>query len=96
MEWASHGILVNCIAPGPIDTPEAGARTWPTPELRRAVARSTALDRLGVAEEIAWLPFCDIVLAANLTGREDSGGEKDRRRFKGVAGRDLGLLGRWI
>jgi len=54
MEWASHGILVNCIAPGPIDTQEAGARTWPTPELRRAVARSTALDRLGVAEEIAW------------------------------------------
>jgi NAD(P)-dependent dehydrogenase (short-subunit alcohol dehydrogenase family) len=54
MEWARHGILVNCIAPGPIDTPEAGARTWPTPEIRRAVERSTALGRLGRTEEIAW------------------------------------------
>ena len=54
MEWASHGILVNCIAPGPIDTPEAGAITWGTPELKRIVERSTALNRLGRVEEIAW------------------------------------------
>jgi 3-oxoacyl-[acyl-carrier protein] reductase len=54
MEWARHGILVNCVAPGPIDTPEAGARTWPTPELRREIERSTALHRLGRVEEIAW------------------------------------------
>ncbi|TMA80131.1 MAG: glucose 1-dehydrogenase [Deltaproteobacteria bacterium] len=54
MEWARHGILVNCIAPGPIDTPEAGARTWPTPELRRTIEHSTALRRLGRVEEIAW------------------------------------------
>jgi len=54
MEWAQHGILVNCIAPGPIDTPEAGARTWPTDEIRRRVERSTALRRLGTVEEIAW------------------------------------------
>ena len=54
MEWARHGILVNCIAPGPIDTPEAGARTWPTPEIQAAIEHSTALQRLGVPEEIAW------------------------------------------
>ncbi len=54
MEWARHGILVNCIAPGPVDTPEAGARTWPTDEIRHAIARSTALHRLGLVEEIAW------------------------------------------
>ncbi len=54
MEWAPHGILVNCIAPGPIDTPEAGTRSWGTPEMRRAVERSTALNRLGRVEEIAW------------------------------------------
>jgi NAD(P)-dependent dehydrogenase (short-subunit alcohol dehydrogenase family) len=53
-EWARHGILVNCIAPGPIDTPESGDRTWPTAEIRRMVERSTALDRLGRVEEIAW------------------------------------------
>jgi 3-oxoacyl-[acyl-carrier protein] reductase len=54
MEWAHHGILVNCIAPGPIDTAEAGARTWPTPEIRRAIESSIALRRLGRVEEIAW------------------------------------------
>jgi len=54
MEWARHRILVNCIAPGPIDTPEAGARTWPTDEIRRRVERSTALGRIGTVEEIAW------------------------------------------
>jgi len=54
MEWARHGILVNCIAPGPIETPEAAARTWPTPEIRSLVERSTGLERIGRPEEIAW------------------------------------------
>jgi len=54
MEWARYDILVNCIAPGPIDTPEAAARTWPTPEIRTAVERSTAVSRMGRCEEIAW------------------------------------------
>ena len=54
MEWAEHGILVNSIAPGPIDTPEAGTRSWGTPEMKHAVERSTALNRLGRVEEIAW------------------------------------------
>lgn len=54
MEWAEHGILVNSIAPGPIDTPEAGTRSWGTPEMKQAVERSTALNRLGRCEEIAW------------------------------------------
>jgi len=54
MEWARHGILVNCLAPGPIDTPEAAARSWPTAEYRRLVERSTAVDRLGRVEEVAW------------------------------------------
>ena len=54
MEWAQHGILVNCIAPGPIDTPEAGQRSWGTPEMKKQVEASTALNRLGKVEEIAW------------------------------------------
>ena len=54
MEWARYDILVNCIAPGPIDTPEAAARTWPTPEIRSAVERSTAVARMGRCEEVAW------------------------------------------
>ncbi len=54
MEWAPHGILVNCIAPGPIDTPEASTRSWGTPEMKKQVEASTALNRLGKVEEIAW------------------------------------------
>jgi NAD(P)-dependent dehydrogenase (short-subunit alcohol dehydrogenase family) len=54
MEWAPHGILVNCIAPGPIDTPEAATRSWGTPEMKAQVEKSTALNRLGRVEEIAW------------------------------------------
>ena len=54
MEWAQHGILVNCIAPGPIDTPEAATRSWGTPEMKKQVEASTALNRLGRVEEIAW------------------------------------------
>lgn len=54
MEWARHGILVNAIAPGPIDTPEAATRSWGTPEMKQQVERSTALNRLGRVEEIAW------------------------------------------
>lgn len=54
MEWAQYGILVNCIAPGPIDTPEAQTRSWGTPEMKKLVEASTALKRLGRVEEIAW------------------------------------------
>lgn len=54
MEWAPHGILVNCVAPGPIDTPEAAQRSWGTPEMKKQVEASTALNRLGKVEEIAW------------------------------------------
>jgi len=54
MEWAQYGILVNCIAPGPIDTPEAATRSWGTPEMKKQVEASTALNRLGRVEEIAW------------------------------------------
>lgn len=54
MEWAQYGILVNCIAPGPIDTPEAQTRSWGTPEMKKQVEASTALSRLGRVEEIAW------------------------------------------
>jgi NAD(P)-dependent dehydrogenase (short-subunit alcohol dehydrogenase family) len=54
MEWAPHGILVNCVAPGPVDTPEAETRSWGTPELKKQVEASTALNRLARVEEIAW------------------------------------------
>jgi len=53
-EWGAHGIRVNCIAPGPIDTEGAAPRTWPNPKVREAVVRSRALGRFGSIEEVAW------------------------------------------
>lgn len=52
MEWARHGILVNCVAPGPIETPGATGATWPTEDLRRRIRESVALRRFGTVEEV--------------------------------------------
>jgi hypothetical protein len=53
-EWGEHGIRVNCIAPGPIDTEGAAPRVWPNPAVKEAVRRSRALQRFGRIEEIAY------------------------------------------
>ncbi len=50
LEYARHGIRVNCIAPGMIDTPMA--RQAPA-EARRAFVTLQPLGRLGTAEEVA-------------------------------------------
>ena len=34
VEWASRGVLVNAIAPGPFETEGASQRLWPTDEMR--------------------------------------------------------------
>lgn len=52
MEWARHGILVSCVAPGPIATSGAAEATWPSEELQRRIRDSVALRRLGTVEEI--------------------------------------------
>jgi NAD(P)-dependent dehydrogenase (short-subunit alcohol dehydrogenase family) len=53
-EWGHHGIRVNCIAPGPIDTEGAAPRVWPNPQVKEMVRRSRALERFGRCEEIAY------------------------------------------
>jgi NAD(P)-dependent dehydrogenase (short-subunit alcohol dehydrogenase family) len=53
-EWGEHGIRVNCIAPGPIDTEGAAPRVWPNPKVKQMVADSRALGRFGRVEEIAY------------------------------------------
>ncbi|HEY0524512.1 MAG TPA: glucose 1-dehydrogenase [Stellaceae bacterium] len=51
VELAPHGILVNAIAPGPVDTPMV--RAMHAPESRRAWVTRTPLGRYGSPDEIA-------------------------------------------
>ena len=53
VEWAGHGIRVNAIAPGPIDTQETRSRLWPTEEMQDYVLRRIPLRRFGREEEVA-------------------------------------------
>ena len=53
VEWAPHGIRVNAIAPGPIDTEETRERLWPTEEMRQRLLRRIPLGRFGHEEEVA-------------------------------------------
>ena len=53
VEWAPHGIRVNAIAPGPIDTPQTRERLWPTEEIRAAVLAKVPLGRFGREGEVA-------------------------------------------
>jgi NAD(P)-dependent dehydrogenase (short-subunit alcohol dehydrogenase family) len=52
-EWAKHGITVNGVAPGPVET-EGVLQVWKTPAMIAQAARDVPLQRLGRPEEIAW------------------------------------------
>ena len=52
-EWAKHGITVNAVAPGPVET-EGMLEVWKTPEMIAKASREVPLQRLGRPEEIAW------------------------------------------
>src|SRR5438874_1865030 len=52
VEWAPHGIRVNAIAPGPIDTEETRKRLWADDAVRDALLQKIPLRRFGREEEI--------------------------------------------
>ncbi|MGI5326971.1 2,4-dienoyl-CoA reductase [Actinomadura nitritigenes] len=55
VEWARHGIRLNCIAPGPTSTAGAGAALWGTDEERERVLASVPMRRFADPDEIAGL-----------------------------------------
>ena len=52
-EWARHGIRVNAVAPGPIESPGAARQLWSTPAAVDQITQSVPLKRWGKASEIA-------------------------------------------
>jgi NAD(P)-dependent dehydrogenase (short-subunit alcohol dehydrogenase family) len=69
VEWARHGIRVNAIAPGPVETEETRSRLWPTGEMREHLLRRIPLGRFGTEEEVAHVcAFLVSDYAAYITG----------------------------
>ena len=53
VEWARHGIRVNAISPGPVDTAETRERLWPTEEMRERIVARIPLARFGTETDVA-------------------------------------------
>jgi NAD(P)-dependent dehydrogenase (short-subunit alcohol dehydrogenase family) len=53
VEWAPHGIRVNAVAPGPIESTGAAKQLWSTPEAVERITKMVPLGRWGTPEEVA-------------------------------------------
>src|SRR5687767_11638927 len=69
VEWASHGIRVNAVAPGPVESEGAARQLWSTPEAVGRITRMIPLGRWAKPAEIAdSVAFLASPLAAFITG----------------------------
>jgi NAD(P)-dependent dehydrogenase (short-subunit alcohol dehydrogenase family) len=81
-EWAKYGIIVNAVAPGPVET-EGVLEVWKTPAMIANAAREVPLQRLGRPEEIAYaVVFAASDRSAFMTGETMyvSGGPRTSNR----------------
>ena len=53
VEWAPHGIRVNAVAPGPIESAGAAKQLWNTPEAVERITGMVPLGRWGTPAEVA-------------------------------------------
>ena len=53
VEWGRHGIRVNAVAPGPIESPGAARQLWSTEAAVQQITDAVPLGRWGSADEIA-------------------------------------------
>ena len=53
VEWARHKIRVNAIAPGPVHTPGASERLFPSEEIAEGIRKTIPLRRFASLEEVA-------------------------------------------
>src|SRR6185295_2229465 len=53
VEWAPHGIRVNAVAPGPIESPGAARQLWSTPEAVERITTLVPMRRWGTPAEVA-------------------------------------------
>lgn len=69
VEWASRGIRVNAVAPGPVESPGAAKQLWSTAEAVNRITRSVPLGRWGLPREVAdAVVFLASPLSAFVTG----------------------------
>jgi NAD(P)-dependent dehydrogenase (short-subunit alcohol dehydrogenase family) len=69
VEWATHKIRVNAVAPGPVESPGAAKQLWNTPEAVQRITDMVPLKRWAQPVEIAdSVAFLVSPLAGYITG----------------------------
>lgn len=68
-EWSNRGVLVNAIAPGPIDTPQTRERLWPTDAIQNKILKAIPLGRFGQETDVSNVAlFLASPLGQNIAG----------------------------